>query len=50
MTGDADNCDGFAIIYNRHWGSQYAQVALDTLELLLLSRIPTGARISELLG
>jgi len=42
------NYDDFALIYNRHWGPRYAANALETLETLVLSRIPTGGRILDL--
>jgi SAM-dependent methyltransferase len=48
VTSNANSYDEFALIYNRHWGPQYADVALDTLDPLLLSRIPPGSRILDL--
>ena len=48
MAHDASNYDDFAPIYNRHWGPRYAANALETLESLVLSRIPTGGRVLDL--
>jgi SAM-dependent methyltransferase len=42
------NYDDFALIYNRHWGPRYAANALETLDSLVLSRIPTGGRVLDL--
>jgi SAM-dependent methyltransferase len=42
------DCDDFALIYNRHWGPRYAANALETLDSLVLSRIPTGGRVLDL--
>jgi SAM-dependent methyltransferase len=54
QTGDVavahgvSNYDDFALIYNRHWGPRYAASALETLESLVLSRIPTGGSVLDL--
>jgi SAM-dependent methyltransferase len=48
VSDESGKYDGFALIYNRHWGPRYAEAALETLEPLLLSRIPHGARILDL--
>jgi SAM-dependent methyltransferase len=45
---DASSNDDFALIYNRHWGPRYAANALETLESLVLSRIPTGGKVLDL--
>jgi SAM-dependent methyltransferase len=42
------NYDDFALIYNRHWGPRYAENALETLDSLVLSRIPTCGRVLDL--
>jgi SAM-dependent methyltransferase len=42
------NYDDFALIYNRHWGPRYAANASETLDSLILSRIPTGGRVLDL--
>jgi len=44
----ASNYDDFALIYNRHWGPRYAANALEALESLVLSRIPTDGRVLDL--
>jgi SAM-dependent methyltransferase len=48
MTHDPSNYDDFAPIYNHHWGPRYAAAALQTLDPLLLSRIPAGGRVLDL--
>ncbi len=48
MAQGVSNYDDFALIYNRHWGPQYAANALETLDSLVLSRIPTGGRVLDL--
>lgn len=40
--------DGFARVYNEHWGPGSAKLFLPVLELLLLDRIPKKARILDL--
>jgi SAM-dependent methyltransferase len=47
MSTDATNYDSFAQIYNRHWGPQYAEVALETLHPLL-AKLPAGGKILDL--
>ncbi len=48
MTNHPSNYDDFALIYDRHWGPRYAAAALQTLDPLLLSRIPAGAKVLDL--
>lgn len=40
--------DGFAFVYNRHWGPRYAQQVLPALEKLLLDRLPAQSTILDL--
>ncbi|HEX4050167.1 MAG TPA: methyltransferase domain-containing protein [Steroidobacteraceae bacterium] len=47
MPPEATNYDAFSQIYNRHWGAQYANFALETLAPLL-EKIPAGGRILDL--
>lgn len=40
--------DGFAWVYNKHWGQNFTQPVLLILDNLLLHRIPAGARVLDL--
>ena len=48
MPTGASNYDDFALIYSRHWGPRYAAHAIETVEPLVLSRIPNGANVLDL--
>ena len=43
-----DTYDGFALIYNRHWGPRYAAAAPETLGPLVMSRIPPSSGVLDL--
>ncbi|MDY6834390.1 MAG: class I SAM-dependent methyltransferase [Chloroflexota bacterium] len=47
ITLESDSYDDFAWIYNEHWGSYINQVTA-ILDELMLSKLPTGARILDL--
>jgi SAM-dependent methyltransferase len=40
--------DGFAWIYNKHWGGDFVQRTLPVLEKLFLRHLPAGARVLDL--
>ena len=48
MAHSVSDYNDFALIYDRHWGPQYAAKALETLDSLVLPRIPTGGRVLDL--
>lgn len=50
MSADGRTCDydGFAQIYDRHWGPRNAAAATEMLECILFPRIPPEAKILDL--